>query len=85
VKTDYVEGAVTFTVEQPRECYRCPVCGSDDVLGRGQNTRRFRTVSIGGKPAYVVLAVLAVVADPKPDQPFRPVPRQCAVVQANPG
>jgi transposase len=57
VKTDYVEGAVTFTVEQPRECYRCPVCGSDDVLGRGQNPRRFRTVSIGGKPAYVVLAV----------------------------
>ena len=44
VKTDYVEGAVTFTVEQPRESYRCPVCGSDDVLGRGQHLRRFRTV-----------------------------------------
>jgi transposase len=57
VKTDYGEGAVTFTVEQPRESYRCPICGSDDVLGRGQNLRRFRTVSIGGKPAYIVLAV----------------------------
>jgi transposase len=57
VKTDYGEGAVTFTIEQPRESYRCPICGSDDVLGRGENVRRFRTVPIGGKPAYIVLAV----------------------------
>ena len=45
VKTEYVEGEVVFTIEQPRESYRCPVCGSDDVIGRGQNARRFRTVS----------------------------------------
>ena len=51
VKTEYGEGAVTFTIEQPRESYRCPVCGSDDVIGRGQSVRRFRTVPIGGKPA----------------------------------
>jgi transposase len=57
VNTDYGESAVTFTVEQPRECYRCPVCGSDDVLGRGQQIRRFRAVPIGRKPAFVVLAV----------------------------
>ena len=37
VKTEYVEGEVIFTIEQPRESYRCPVCGSDDVIGRGQN------------------------------------------------
>lgn len=57
VKTDYGEGAVTFTVEQPRESCRCPACGSDDVLGRGENVRRFRTVPIGRKPAYLVLAI----------------------------
>ena len=57
VKTQYIEGEVVFTIEQPRELYRCPVCGSDDVIGRGQKSRRFRTVSIGGKPVYVVLAV----------------------------
>ena len=57
VKTEYGEGAVTFTVKQARESCRCPACGSDDVLGRGENVRRFRTVPIGGKPAYVVLAV----------------------------
>jgi transposase len=44
-------------MEQPRESYRCPVCGSDDVIGRGQKRRRFRCVSIGGKPVYLELAV----------------------------
>ncbi len=57
VKTEYVEGGVTFTIEQPRESYQCPICGSEDVIGRGQKLRRFRTVSIGGKPVYLALAV----------------------------
>ena len=57
VKTEYVEGEVVFTIEQPRESYRCPVCESDGVIGRGQSCRRFRTVSIGGKPVYLRLAV----------------------------
>ena len=57
VKTDYGERAVSFTVEQPRESCRCPACGSDDVLRRGENVRRFRTVPIGRKPAYLILAV----------------------------
>jgi hypothetical protein len=49
VKTEYVGGEVSFTIEQPRESYCCPVCGSDRVIGRGQSYRRFRTVSIGAK------------------------------------
>jgi transposase len=57
VKTEYVKGEVVFTIEQPRESYRCADCGSDHVIGRGQNCRRFRTVSIGGKPVYLMLAV----------------------------
>jgi transposase len=57
VKTGYVGGEVVFTIEQPRESYRCPVCGSDHVIGRGQNCRRFRTVSIGSKPVCLMLAV----------------------------
>ncbi len=57
VKTEYAGGGVVFTIEQPRESYRCPVCGSVHVIGRGQNCRRFRTVSIGGKPVYLMLAV----------------------------
>jgi len=57
VKTEYIEGEVIFTIEQLRSSYRCSACGSDDVIGRGQNCRRFRTVSIGGKRVYLVLAV----------------------------
>ena len=37
VKTEYVEGEVIFTIEQPRESYCCSACGSEDVIGRGQN------------------------------------------------
>jgi transposase len=57
MKTEYGEGAVRFTISQPRESYCCPVCGSDDVIGRGHNVRQFRTVPIGRKQAYLVLSV----------------------------
>ena len=57
VKTAYVEGEVVFTIEQPRESYRCAACGSDRVIGRGQNCRQFRTVPIGSKPVCLTLAV----------------------------
>lgn len=57
VKTEYVGGGVVFTIEQPKESYRCPVCGSDHVIGRGRNDRRFRSVSIGGKPVSLMLSV----------------------------
>jgi transposase len=44
-------------MEQPRESYRCSACGSEDVIGRGQNARRFRTIPIGSKAVYLALAV----------------------------
>jgi transposase len=57
VKTDYVGGDVVFIIEQTRNSYRCPVCGSADVIGRGQSRRRFRTASIARKPVYLSLAI----------------------------
>lgn len=57
VNTAYSQGAVTFTIEQPRRSFRCPACGSDDVIRRGESARRFRTVSIGSKPVYLAFAV----------------------------
>lgn len=57
VKTEYDRGEVIFTIEQPRETYCCSACGSEHVIGRGQNCRRLRTVPIGGKPVYLMLAV----------------------------
>ena len=56
-KTEYAAGEVTFTMEQPRESYRCSACGSEDVIGRGQNARRFRTIPIGSKAVYLALAI----------------------------
>jgi hypothetical protein len=51
VKTAYVEGAVAFTIEQPRESYACPLCGSGDVIGRGRNGRRRKSA---GRERYGV-------------------------------
>jgi transposase len=60
---------VTFTITQPREGYRCAVCGSANVIGKGKHERRFRTVPIGGKPVYLELAVPRVAC------------RQCGAVR----
>jgi transposase len=56
-RTEYRSGAVTFTISQPRESYRCSQCGSEDVIGRGGHDRRFRTLPIGGKPVYLAFWV----------------------------
>jgi transposase len=56
-RTEYGQGEVSFKITQPREAYRCVVCESDDVIGKGKKDRRFRTVSIGRKKVYLELAV----------------------------
>lgn len=55
--TKYSGGEVTISVAQPRRSYRCPVCGSDDVILRGQAPRRFRAGVIGSKRVYLDFAV----------------------------
>jgi transposase len=57
VNTKYSHGKVTFTIDQPRSSFRCPVCGSENVIRRGETPRRFRAVSIGSKPVYLAFAV----------------------------
>jgi transposase len=57
VSTEYSQGKVTFTIDQPRSSFRCPMCGSDDVIRRGETPRRFRAVSIGSKSVYLAFAV----------------------------
>jgi transposase len=69
VSTEYSQGKVTFTIEQPRPSFRCPACGSEDVIRRGESHRRFRAVSIGSKPVYLALAVPRVAC------------RRCGVVR----
>jgi len=60
VKTDYAEGAVTFTICQRPENWRCPACGGRRVIGRGQVQRRFRAVPIGRRPVSIALPVQRV-------------------------
>jgi transposase len=57
VGTNYVEGEVWFTVEQPRETLRCPLCDSPEVTRRGEQWRTFRLPPIGRKEVTLTLAV----------------------------
>lgn len=59
-RTDYAEGGVTFTIAQDPKDWRCPACGSRQVVGRGQTQRCFRAVPIGRRPVSIVLPVQRV-------------------------
>lgn len=56
-KIEYKKGEVVFTISQLREDWRCSVCGSANVIGRGKTDRRFRSLPIGSKPVWLKLAV----------------------------
>jgi transposase len=60
VKTEYAHGTVRFTIAQRPQDWRCPACGSRQVIGRGQVERRFRAVPIGRRPVAIVLPVQRV-------------------------
>jgi transposase len=60
-RTDYFEGRVCFTIEQPRERYRCSECGSAAVHAQGHKDRFLQTVPIGLKPTYVLVKVARVI------------------------
>lgn len=50
----YVEGQVVFAVRRSPNHLRCPVCGSQDVVRRGQSPREFRSLPIGRKKVKVI-------------------------------
>lgn len=58
--THYVAGELVFWVRQDPEKLRCSACGSADVIGRGKEPRRFRTLPIGRKRVTIVLPVARV-------------------------
>ena len=60
-RTEFFEGRVCFTVEQPRERYRCPDCGSAAVHGQGHKERFLQTVPMGLKPTYLLVKVPRVI------------------------
>src|SRR4051812_44479401 len=56
-RTDYPGGQTIFSIEQPPETCRCPVCSSPQVQSRGRVERRFRTLPIGQHATFVVLPI----------------------------
>ena len=60
-RTEFVEGRMIFTIEQPRERLRCPTCRSPVVHAQGHVDRLLQTVPIGLKPTYVFLRVARVI------------------------
>ncbi len=60
-KVDFFQGRACFTIEQPRERYRCSECGSAAVHAQGHKERLLQTVPIGLKPTFVLLKVARVI------------------------
>ena len=60
-RADYIDGRACFTIEQPREQYRCSECGSAAVHSQGHKDRLLQTVPIGKKPTFVLLKVARVL------------------------
>ncbi len=57
MKTDYVEGGVTFTIERKSETCRCVACGSQNVWHQGSVSRPFRTLPIGSRPVTLMAKI----------------------------
>src|SRR5258707_10342790 len=55
--TTFIGGQVCFTLEQPRERYRCSNCGSAAVHAQGHKDRFVQTIPIGLKPTFLCLKV----------------------------
>ena len=61
VNTRYQHGSILFSVRQNHENLRCAACGSDRVICRGKVKRRFRSLPIGLKPVWILLAIQAAL------------------------
>jgi transposase len=60
LNTQYKGGEVLFEIEQGKHDLRCSHCGDQNVIRRGTVKRRFRSVPIGTKAVWVILAIQRV-------------------------
>ena len=56
-KTEVVHGGVFVAVDPLDKLYRCPGCGSRDVIRKGKRIRRVQTLPIGFHPVYLEVSV----------------------------
>ena len=57
VRTRYEDGKIKFTIRHRPNKLRCAICGSHDVICRGQRERTFRVPPMGSKLVEITLAV----------------------------
>ena len=57
VHTKYVAGSIIFSIKPGWRLIRCPSCGKDKVIRRGEVQRMLRTLPIGRKPVWLLLKV----------------------------
>jgi transposase len=60
IRTEYINGHIYFTVEMKPDQIRCSACKCRQVVRRGTVERRFRSLPIGQKPVWIVLAIQRV-------------------------
>lgn len=61
-RTDFFQGRrLCFTLEQPRQRYRCPACGSPAVHVQGHKERFLQTIPIGLKPTFLLVKEARVI------------------------
>lgn len=60
VNSRFDGGEITFKIRQSPFHYRCSNCGSRTVTCRGKVNRRFRSLPIGRKPVWIMMAIQRV-------------------------
>ena len=60
VRSWFDDGRIVFDIRQEDWRLRCPACGSNRVIGRGQFEREFRTLPIGNRPVIIRLPIQRV-------------------------
>jgi transposase len=53
IKTSYDDGEIVFHIRTKAGKLRCCDCGSSNVILKGKQIRKFKTLSIGLKPVFL--------------------------------
>ena len=57
LKTTYEGGDIFFHIRTKSDKLRCCDCGSSNVVMKGKQSRKFKTLSIGLKPVFLIADV----------------------------